>query len=259
MVRSRRFSAGRGGEDRAPSPATTPWALKRLLRTVTNRTLDFFFPRRCAGCGREGRFLCLDCLGTLRPLQPPWCSQCGRPYAGSGSCPDCRGRPHQLRGIRAAYIYEGALRQAVLEFKYRGVSAFAEELAPLLENHLREHPLAADLIVPVPLFGDRLRERGYNQAELLARHLSVSLSLPMEGTALYRTRKTPPQARLVTWEDRRENMAGAFGARPEAVRGRRVLVLDDVCTTGATLDACGQALRAAGAASAWGMALAREV
>jgi ComF family protein len=151
------------------------------------------------------------------------------------------------------------MRQAVLQFKYQGVSALAEELAPLVNEHLRAHPTDFDLIAPVPLAADRLRQRGYNQSQVLAESLAPLTGATIAAGALRRTRGTQPQARLSGWEERHRNVDGAFEADPAVVSGRRVLVLDDVCTTGATLEACGQALRAAGARPSWGFALAREI
>jgi len=229
------------------------------LARLTERALDLLFPRRCAGCGSEGRFLCRDCLAALKPLVPPICAHCGKPSRAPGLCSDCRVRPLALAGIRAAFVYEGPLRDAILQFKYRGVSSLADELAPLLCGYLVRRPLACDVIVAVPLSADRLKARGYNQAAMLASRMGALLRLPEAPRALRRVRSTGVQARLASWEQRYANVAGAFQAEPRWVTGKRVLVVDDVCTTGATLEACGQALKAAGATAAWGLALAREV
>jgi len=229
-----------------------------MLKSLAERALDLLFPRRCVGCGTEGGFLCSSCLASVKSLSMPWCVHCGRPWRESGLCTDCRVRPRHLAGIRAAFRYEGPVREAILQFKYHGVSAMADELAGPLQNLLAEHPLAFDVIVPVPLAPDRLRERGYNQAEALARRLGKALDKPVVP-GLVRTRSTRAQALLRSWEERYNNVAGAFRADPALVTGRRILVVDDVCTTGATLESCGEALKAAGATTAWGLALAREV
>lgn len=230
-----------------------------MLAKFAERALDLLFPRRCVGCGTEGRFLCSRCLASVTALTPPWCTHCGRPWRDAGLCSNCRVRPQHLAGIRAAFIYEGPLREAILQFKYRGVSAMADELAPLVHAHLIAHPLAFDVIVPVPLANDRRKERGYNQAEELAQRLAKLLQAELAPRALRRIRSTRAQARLTTFQERYANVAGAFRADPALVTGRRILVLDDVCTTGATLESCGEALKAGGAATARGLALAREV
>ena len=118
--------------------------------------------------------------------------------------------------------------------------------------------ISVDAVVPVPLHPKRLRERGYNQAELLAREVAKTLDLPMEANAVERVSHGPPQARSRALEERGASVQGAFEARAR-VDGRRILLVDDVCTTGATLDACAQALKAGGAACVWGLTFAREL
>jgi ComF family protein len=135
-------------------------------------------------------------------------------------------------------------------------------LAQLMVDYWRATPLPVDLLVPVPLHPARQRERGYNQAELLARAFGDRIGLPVVNTGLRRARSTRPQISLNA-SDRRENVQDAFTYQPrtadqgDAVRGRRVLVVDDVCTTGSTLEACSLALKAGGASSVWGFTLAR--
>ena len=113
--------------------------------------------------------------------------------------------------------------------------------------------------MPVPLHHKRLRERGYNQAGLLAGELSEFIAMPVIENSLIRKRNTPPQARTANAEIRRDNVAGAFTCPDRKLEGKRVLLIDDVCTSGATLDSCAAALKAAGAVSVWGLTLAREV
>lgn len=164
-----------------------------------------------------------------------------------------------IGGIRSVYRFEGAARQAILSFKYRNVKALAAPLAKLMEEYLRANPLPVDALIPVPLHHRRLRERGYNQSSLLARELSRLVSLPLiEGTFL-RLKNSPPQARTKSAEERQRNVAGVFLCRDGRLEGGHVLLIDDVCTSGATLNSCASALRAAGAASVWGLTLAREV
>jgi ComF family protein len=128
----------------------------------------------------------------------------------------------------------------------------------LLAESLESKPLPAEVIIPVPLHPQRLRERGYNQSGLLARELGRVSGLPVWEGSILRLRNTPAQVKAASADDRRSNVRGAFSCNDEKVRGKRVLVLDDVCTTGATLDSCAVALKAAGASSVWGLVLARE-
>jgi ComF family protein len=128
-----------------------------------------------------------------------------------------------------------------------------------MSDYLDRNPLPADVLVPVPLHPKRLRERGYNQSELLARELGKLVSLPLVGNQLVRRKYALPQARTNSVAQRRANMADAFACEGNALAGRRVLLVDDVSTSAATLDACAATLKNSGAASVWGLVLAREV
>jgi ComF family protein len=163
-----------------------------------------------------------------------------------------------LTRLRSVYRYEGGVRTLVQAFKFRGLSSLGETLAARLAACYEQHGLEADVIVPVPLTTSRKRGRGYNQAWLLARELSRATGVPAVE-ALRRTGNAPPQAGSPTAEERRRNVVGAFGvARPSDVEERRVLLIDDVATTGATLNACALELLAAGATEVSGLTLARE-
>jgi ComF family protein len=151
--------------------------------------------------------------------------------------------------------HEGVLREAIHRFKYRNVRGLAEPLGELLASYMVDHSLPADVVVPVPLHPARLADRGYNQSALLARELGRRLDLPVVEDSLLRVRHTRQQVGL-SIEERRRNVADAFACRDDRLAGCRVLLIDDVYTTGATLNACGEALIAAGAASAWGLTLA---
>jgi ComF family protein len=150
------------------------------------------------------------------------------------------------------------LRQAIHRFKYGGFKALARPLAELLARNLEIRTQPAEVLVAVPLHPRRLRDRGYNQSGLLARELGQLTGLPVEEGTLFRQRNSRAQVRTPDSEERRSNVSDAFGCRDDRLRGRRVLLVDDVCTTGATLNSCAIALKTVGAASVWGLALARE-
>lgn len=162
----------------------------------------------------------------------------------------------QIDGIRSAVLFDGVLREAVHRLKYASARNLADPLAEMMAQFWYQTPLPADVLMPVPLHPHRERERGYNQSMLLAQALGRRIGLAVLPNALVRCRNTVSQTTLNARE-RRANVAEAFECVSEAVRGKRVLLIDDVCTTGATLEACSVALRQGGALSVWALTLAR--
>lgn len=219
--------------------------------------LALLFPERCAGCGQVGSLFCDECRRKIEFVVPPLCPLCGYPSSENHLCHRCQQSPLLIDGIRSVAFFEGPLRPAMHALKYRGLRSAAVPLADLMIAHWRREPLPADVIVPVPLHRHRLRERGYNQSDLLAHDLGAAIGLPVRQDLLLRTKATPSQVKLDASE-RKKNVAGAFQSpKSEAVAGRRVLLIDDVCTTGATLESCSLALRQAGAQSVWAFTLGR--
>lgn len=168
----------------------------------------------------------------------------------------CRARLRSLTRLRSAVAYEGSIEPAVHRFKYEGWRRLATPLAELMAERLAAEGVAARFVVAVPLHPSRRRQRGYNQSELLMRELRKRLALRSPPGVLVRTRATPPQVGNDRMR-RFENVAGAFAWKGERLNGEAVLLIDDVATTGATLDACAQALRAAGSGPVTGVSLAR--
>jgi len=219
---------------------------------------ELLFPSCCVGCGKDGAFLCMSCRRSLPQLMPPLCIKCGNSLSWDGCCTSCLRWELRIDGIRSPFRYEGIVREAILQLKYHHLRAIARELAQPLAEYLMRMSLPGDVIFPVPLHPRRLRARGYNQSALLAKELGKMVGLPIEEGILWRCIDTPPQARS-DGETRRNNVIGAFRCNEKEVESRSVIVLDDVCTTGATLSACAETLQVAGVASVWGVALAREV
>lgn len=220
--------------------------------------LDLLFPRWCLGCGKEGGYFCPACEGKLTKNKSPLCPRCGCPQTEGRLCAACAREPSALEGIRAPFRFEGLVREAVHQFKYRNLRALAEPLAGYLYAYAVQNPVPGDILVPVPVHAKRLRERGYNQSELLARQLGKLSGLPVVSGSLVRLKATGPQASSASREERRRNVARAFACRDERLKGRKILLIDDVATSGATLGAAAEALKRAGASSVCGLVLARE-
>lgn len=236
----------------------TKGLLKGISR-LASVSLDLLYPPKCVACDREGEFLCPTCFATLPHLLPPFCKRCSQPVARGDACRRCETAPLDIDGIVAPFRMEGVAREAVHRLKYSNLRAIAPLLGDLLADFLTERGVLGDILVPVPLHSRRERQRGYNQAALLARHAGERLRLPVGADALSRRRDTPSQTARSQAEERRTNVQGSFHCpRPEMVDGLNVLLVDDVCTTGATLEACAVALKDAGAASVTGVTFARE-
>jgi ComF family protein len=228
------------------------------LHRIKTSLLDLLFPLRCLGCGTEGSLLCPSCCQSLPRIKHPLCQRCGSPLNEWNLCPACISHPLTIDGIRSLFLFGGTVRHAIHQLKYRHLKAMAAPLGHLLVEFLRTYPLPGEVLIPVPLHPRRLRERGYNQAALLAGIVGKATGLPVAEGLLFRQRDTITQARTASAVERRSNVRDAFICRRE-LDGERILLIDDVCTTGATLDACAAALKAAGAGSVWGLTIAREV
>jgi len=243
------------------------------LGEISGAVVSVFFPSGCRICDRlltsASRVpLCGDCLSSFERVSGPLCEVCGRPLPGLRRepqepvlCPACQDRTYAFERARSFALYEDAVVRAILLLKFEQIEPlgawFAERLAEIVSAE--GDTMAADVVVPVPLHRERERERGYNQAALLSTPLAKKLRLPHKAVLLVRTRARPDK-QVLSLEERWESVRGAFATRPGSqVDNLRVLLVDDVLTTGATLDACARALRDAGAKSVIGLTVARAV
>ena len=230
------------------------------LNELKGAALDFFFPRFCVGCGKEGDFICDSCQASLARIEAPVCPKCGKPQINQMLCSSCLNWEADIDAIRSPFRFEGVIRKAIHEFKYRNLRAIAGRLADLMGDYLiGADAVPGDVLVPVPLHSKRLKERGYNQSALLAKELSRLTGLPVNDGCLIRNCYNVPQAKTRNVEERRQNVVGIFTCKNKDLRDKKVLLIDDVTTSGATLNACAAALKAAGAMSVWGLTLAREI
>jgi len=233
--------------------------LGSLFSFLKQKTLDFLFPPHCVSCGKGGVFLCRKCRNKLIYLQPPLCTRCSKPIRIGTICPKCQAQNLDIDGIYSIFKYGGAIRQAVIQFKYENTKVLADPLSYFMMEYLKKHQLSFDLIIPVPIHKLRLRERGYNQSSLLAQRLSRITRIPVAEGVLIRTKHTPSQAKSDNVDQRRKNIKNAFKCVSHDISGKRILLIDDVCTSGATLNSCATSLKSAGAASVWGLTLAKEI
>ena len=250
-------------------------SVRSHLRGMCEALASIALPAPCRICTRTldtGSVIpfCHDCAESLaRVLPNPLCAQCGRPIVSAAAadgmappqCHLCRREVYAFDFARSFGAYTPRMSRAILLLKYGNVTPlgawFARHLASLIERQPQH--FAADIVVPVPLDRGRLRERGYNQAELIAKPLARLLGIPFRSYLLLRTRPRPNQLRL-TRRERWETVRGAYATHKTAqVDKLRVLLVDDVFTTGATLDACSRALKGAGAAHVVGLTVARAL
>ncbi len=212
--------------------------------------LDYIYPPRCPICdGISAQGICDPCRMQLIPIREDYCMKCGKPLEDEREeyCPDCKQRVHAFEAARAVFSYQGKMRQSLYRFKYSGKKEYGKvygrEMARYLEVWIRQALITR--IVPVPLHPSRQRERGYNQAALPAKELGRLLDIPVDENLLYREKATVPLKTLSSSE-RRENLSGAFvlGEAPRACE--RILLVDDIYTTGSTADAAGTCLKKGG-------------
>lgn len=256
--------------------------------------VDLLFPRRCVGCGKSGTYFCALCRERLPRVHSQICPMCGKDAIGGVAHAKCR-KPLGMDGLVSVFAYRGVMQRLIKKFKFRLVSDLAETMARLMLDGLRHDETVAFWqrerfgIMPVPLHPMRLRWRGFNQAEELGRRVAKGLELPFASGILVRTKKTasqsemkvslsPEEERLVREKSvsrldfeerlremlaekkrwvRSKNVQGAFAAEKKMAKGTKVILVDDVWTSGATMRECGKVLKRAGCFQVWGLTMAR--
>jgi ComF family protein len=246
-----------------------------ILKSAINSLASVLFPAPCAICGQTlttaSRIpVCGPCLEELERIPEPICACCGRPLVAAANqtsataaielrCRLCRTSFYAFDRARSFAVYNRALSEAILLLKYEQVTSLADWFGARLAEIAIEAALEwrADVVVPVPLHRDRRRERGYNQAELIAKPVARRLKLRLDANLLIRTRARPPQL-VLSRAEHWKSVRGAYATRSGMkIDNLRVLLLDDVLTTGATLDACSRALKKAGASAVFGLTVGR--
>jgi ComF family protein len=233
-------------------------AAGQWLARLASASRSVLYPARCVACDglvAEGQAFCAPCAYTLEPIDAA-CRRCGLPLPEASTCLGCLARPPCFQWARAPLEFGGAAAQAIRRLKWAHAQELAVPLGRLLAPVLSR--AGVDALVPVPLHPRRLRARGFNQAALLGRAIAPSTGPPLIIGSLVRVRDTPPQSRLGL-ADRGRNVAGAFAVRDRRLAGRRVALVDDVLTTGATAAACARALRSAGSMEVVVLTVARAM
>jgi len=249
---------------------------KYILEKCYLFALDIIFPVYCLGCGEEGKWICLECLGKIELLKKQACPVCGAESKTGARCFNCRAKT-ELDGVIAATAYfgeerkESLAKKAIHVFKYRFVKDLSEPLAETIICQLKNRQIIklektiifgpdanGKIIIPVPLHPKRFKWRGFNQAELLADEISKHFNLPLEKSVLARQKNNIPQVEVKDRRERIENIKDAFICKDNAkVKGKNVILIDDVATTSATLGECAKVLKNSGAKEVWGAVVAR--
>jgi ComF family protein len=231
---------------------------------LTHNFLDLLFPIDCAGCGREDFWLCPDCLLKLKLNNKASCFFCGKPDPIGASCPNCASS-HYLDGVFVCADYsDRIINQLIKKLKY----SFASELGDVLgeiawqylkklssETRLKKINLKTYALSPIPLHKKRYNWRGFNQSEMIAQYLAEQTGAKCQET-LKRVKHKTPQAKLGA-KQRKENIVGSFSTADKIVLGEKILLIDDVATTGSTLEEAARILKSAGAAKVWGLVVAK--
>lgn len=209
---------------------------------------DFLFPVRCPVCDevvpRWEQGICCECLKSIRYVEPPRCLKCGKHIEGQAEeyCPDCKERTHFYKQGRALFYYKDVAK-SIYRYKYKGRKAYAKVFAGEMCYYLGDYikSLKADAIIPVPLYKGKERRRGYNQATLLARIMGEKLDIPVEEKLVVRNKNTRP-LKLLNPEERLNNLKKAFILMENGVKLKRVIIIDDIYTTGSTIDTLAELL-----------------
>ncbi len=217
--------------------------------------LDLLYPKKCLNCGRAGDYLCRRCLKEIPWHETTICLVCGKRAIGGYSHPICLKKWGLDRAILLAH-YQGPVRKLIQGLKYRRLTSESKLLVDLIVSRLDKKELKGFVVTAVPLHFLRQIDRGFNQSELLARGLAGRLNLRYRDDLLYRQRKTKSQVTLSKLE-RSENVRHAFAAdNREAIKGAKILIVDDVITSGVTVRECAKVLKRSGATEVWALALA---
>lgn len=252
----------------------------KIFQKINDFILDTLFPVSCLSCGQENFWLCEKCFKKISPLLSQTCPYCERESVDSGKiCDACKqsfftkNKTWPLDNLLVSTKYkENSLSRLVYSLKYNFVEELRVPLGKLMVGTILRNSLPLpDLIIPVPLHPRRLRWRGFNQSELLAnyisRNMTPGLDIPVASNLIIRKKRTSPQMKIANYQERKENVSGAFSLknntgipneRENVLKGKTILLVDDICTTGATMNECAKILKLNGAKKIYGVVIARQ-
>ena len=230
-----------------------------MLQSVTEFILDVLFPKKCVGCGREGAFTCENCRPALAATAPT-CFVCEKRSPDGSICEPCKPETRLRQFVAPLRYHDHFTRELIHTFKFGGAKEISKILAKEITDSLGFYAIPTpprSLLIPIPLHPKRLRERGFNQAELLARELEMRLHIPINTTTLLRTTYRDHQTKMPNREQRIKNAKGIYRVADKIPPGTTAILVDDVSTTGATIEEAARVLKAAGAKQVWAFVAAR--
>jgi len=243
-----------------------------MFKKLSKFILDLFFPKKCFGCNKPGTYICDSCFKKIEIDKNNKCPFCDRPVPNTFICQKCRERFYLDRLIWAVPYFNPLVKKLIKAFKYHHIKELAKPLSALLIKSLNQcgTSYVPDnvIVVPIPLHNQRLHERDFNQAELLSKNIAEYFSIPMETEILERTRSIIPQAKIRDHKSRRENIKDIFEIKQKFIKkckdenknllkGKIIILVDDVFTSGATISEATRILKRAGAKEIWGLVIAK--
>ena len=222
-----------------------------------NYIIDLVYPKECVGCNKEGVWLCRRCRSKIIKIKTPYCPKCKRITKNGQFCSNCR-KNISLTGIIISAYYREPLKETIHHYKYQGIRDLKNQLSDFIIDRLKNNlPRGEKILVPIPLYKRKELERGFNQSREIAKKISSYFNIPLTENLLVRKKQTLPQINL-RLKERSENIKDAFGLLPgREIKGKTILLVDDVTTSGATLNEAAKVLRQAEAKEIWGVVIAQ--
>jgi len=237
-------------------PINIPSSTRLKIYRAFWKTVDFIYPPTCAGCGKPGSLWCDECQEKTILISKPLCQKCGRPLSIPGICKECQTNPPPYTMLRSYAEYGDPIRKALISLKYKNNLGLGLVFSPMLIQIIKSMNWDFDCVIPVPISKGHQKERGYNQSTILARPISLAINKPLVLNSINRTKETQTQVKL-SREERFENLESAFSKNPAKLISKKVLLVDDITTTGATLISCSKVLQEAGCSEIYCLTVAR--